>query len=324
MMNGQEQFPETPDSSPEEIPVPSDRSFIDRYGISPVVFALATLIIVFIAYQIIGGVITYFLFGLNPTADNVDGLRLVTGIGQLLFILLPTVLLIRLGTTEPSRFLRLEFPGVQALIVPLVGIFSLQQMLQIYLVFQEKIPLPPELEEFTRQLKDMIDQLTKLLAGSSSVPELFWVIFIIALIPAVAEEFLFRGLVQRSIERQFGPIRAMVVTGIIFGAYHLNPFSFVPLAILGIYLGFLAMRARSLWTSVAAHFYNNTYACVTLYWKMDDTVPGGGNPEQMAVGPLLLLFWFYGVLLILSTLYFVKITRLPDMNDEPEIDSPVE
>ncbi len=300
--------PPSPEPPYEQVPVPPLLSFMDRHGIAPIAFSLVVLVVVFVTYQIIGGVVTYFLFGVNPTISQVGGLRLVTGLGQIILIFLPTLFFIRLATLSPAEFLHLRLPDIRALLVPLVGIVSLQQMLQIYMVFQEKIPLPPEVEDLTRQLREMIDQLTKLLAGSSSVPELIWVIIIIALIPAVVEEFLFRGLVQRSFERQMGATWSVILTGIIFGAYHLNPFSFVPLVVLGMYLGFLAMRANSLWASVAAHFYNNTYACVTLYMKVDDNIVGTGNPEDMSAGTLLALFWFFGIIFIISTLYFMKIT----------------
>jgi membrane protease YdiL (CAAX protease family) len=154
-----------------------------------------------------------------------------------------------------------------------------------------------------------------MLASASSIPELLFVIVVIAFIPAIAEEFLFRGLVQRNVERNTSPMRAAVITGIIFGAYHLNPFSFVPLVALGIYLGFIAMRARSIWVSVAAHFFNNAFACIMLYCNMDEDIVGAGAPEKMSSGELLLAFWFYGIIFILSTLYFLKITR----ESEPQV-----
>ena len=307
-MDDQNQQPVAPEPAYEQIPSPPVLSFMDRHGIAPVAFAMIVLIAVFFTYQIIGGIITYFLFGVNPTMNQVGGLRVVTGLGQIFLIFIPTMFFVRLATLTPAEFLRLRLPDIRTFIVPLIGIVSLQQMLQIYMIFQEKIPLPPEVEDVTRQLKEMIDQLTKLLAGSASIPELLWVILIIALIPALVEEFLFRGLILRTFERQVGSLWAVVITGIIFGAYHLNPFSFVPLVVLGVYLGFLAMRAGSLWASVAAHFYNNTYACVTLYFNVDDNIVGTGNPDQMSTGTLLVLFWFFGIIFIVSTLYFMKIT----------------
>src|SRR5208283_2979510 len=156
--------------------------------------------------------------------------------------------------------------NVKTFFIPLVGIFSLQIMLQIYLVFQERIPLPPELEHQLEEFKQLMDEAYKLLVNSNSIPELFWVIFVIALIPAIAEELLFRGLVQRSFEKSMSPMRAAIATGIIFAGYHLNPSSFVPLAVIGIYLGFLAMRADSLWVSMATHFYNNALATIVFYF----------------------------------------------------------
>ena len=306
-----EQHQPKPEDTPPEVQVasPVPMTFIERHGISPAAFAMIALGIVFFTYQIIGGVITVLLFGMNPSPDHVLGFRLVTGIGQLVLILIPTLVLARFCSRETGTFLRLNFPDMRTILLPLVGILSLQQMLQVYMVFQDRIPLPDQLQELARQLKDMLEQVTKLLASASTLPELVWVIVVIALIPAIAEEFLFRGLVQRNMEKNTTPMRAAVITGIIFGAYHLNPFSFVPLASLGMYLGFVAMRARSLWASVATHFFNNAYGCIMLYYNMDEDIVGAGTAEKMSSGELLLVFWFFGIIFIISTLYFLRITN---------------
>jgi membrane protease YdiL (CAAX protease family) len=284
-------------------------SFIERYGISPSVFAFLSLIIIFILYQIVGGVATFFLFGLTPNENNVEGYRLATAVGQVLFIFLPTLILVRFASSKPKEFFRVRMPDIRTLIIPIIGIFSLQQMLQIYLVFQERIPLPEPLQKASQQFKELFEQVYKLLATSHTVPELLWVIVVLALIPAIAEEFLFRGLVQRSLQGSMTPMRAALVTGIIFGAYHLNPFSFIPLVILGMYLGFLAMRADSIWASSAAHFYNNAAACVATYFRLDDDAIITGNPDQMSLATLLGTFWFFGVIFLLSTFYYIKITQ---------------
>ena len=182
-------------------------------------------------------------------------------------------------------------------------------MLQIYMIAQEKIPLPHQLEELLRELNEAMEAATKLLATSSSIPELFWVILIIAVIPAIAEELFFRGLIQRSLEKRVSPMQAAIVTGIIFGAYHFNPSSLVPLAVLGIYLGFLVMRSGSIFVSMAAHFYNNAYACASVYLYKNENALVAGDPEQMSALMLVLTFWFFGVVFLLSTYYFVHITK---------------
>ncbi len=310
--------------------------FIDRHGIPPVLFVFLCLVGLFLLYQGLPAVITLIVFGFKVdgkivTPENVNLWRLFTGLSQILLLLLPTLFLVRLVSLRPVEFFRLRLPKFQTFLLPLIGILSLQQMLQIYLNFQEKIPLPEPIERLSDQFKQVIEEVTRLLASSSTVPELVWVVLIIAVIPAFAEEFLFRGLVQRSLERSVSPWRGAVLSGVIFGLYHLNPASFVPLASLGIYLGFLAMRGNSLWLSVAAHFYNNAIACIAVFLHQNDDAIITGNPHEMSVGELLITFWLFGVVFLVSTYYFVHMTkpaepvaiRLEDGPDDRDKSMPV-
>ena len=288
---------------------PQRQTIVERLGISHVLFALLSLIFIFILYQIVGGIITLLVFGMKPTPDNIFGYRLATGLGQIIFILVPTLVFVRFVSFTPREYFRVKLPALQTVIVPLIGIFSLQQVLQIYLIFQEKIPLPENIQSMLEKFKTMFEELYKQLVSTNSVPELLWVVLIIALIPAVAEEFMFRGLIQRSFEKGTTPVRGVIITGIIFGAYHMNPFSFIPLVIIGIYLGFLAMRSGSIWVSVITHFFNNFLACFALYFKLKDDYVVVGNVDDMSVGSLVATFWFFGVIFILSIYYFMKITK---------------
>jgi len=300
-------------------PEPPRLTFVERHGISPVLFVGITLVFLFFLYQGIPTVVALIVYGFNigpetklVTAENVDAWRAMTGLSQILLLLLPTLALARLVTFSRPSFFRLRLPRLRLFILPFIGILSLQQMLQIYLIVQDKIPLPDALERFNDQLKAAYEEVARLLTSSGSVPELLWVILVIALIPAFAEEFLFRGLVQRSLEKGSTPWRAVIATGIIFGAYHVNPTSFVPLAVLGIYLGFLAMRADSLWVSVAAHFYNNAVACFAVFLHQDEDAILTGVPQKMDTTELLLSFWLFGVVFLIATYFFIHATKSPD------------
>jgi len=298
---------------------PSDSSFqqlpfIRRQNISPILFGFLALLLIFLLYQIVGGAAAFVFFGLKPTAGHVAGFRIVTGLSQVFLILIPTVILVRLTTTTPARFLRLSFPHPRVFLMPVIGIFSLQQMLQIYLVLQEKIPLPERLLPIINQLRESIEEAYRQIVSSSSVPELLFVVLVIALIPAFVEELLFRGLVQRSFENGLGPMKGAVLTGIIFGAYHLNPFAFIPLAALGIYLGFLTMRANSIWVSVVVHFFNNATASLAMYLHYDDDAIVTGNPNTMSGGNLLLSFVVFGSLFVATTVLFVRATEKEKKN----------
>jgi membrane protease YdiL (CAAX protease family) len=177
------------------------------------------------------------------------------------------------------------------------------------------IPLPAELEKLITSMKDALDQALMSLLSAGSFTEFLGVVAVIAVIPGVAEEFVFRGLVQRSFEKGMGPVRAFVVTGIVFGAFHLNPFSIVPLVTLGVYLGFLAWRADSIWVSVAAHFFNNLIPVGALYFGLADESVVKGDMGDVPTGLLMATFWFSGVIFLLSTYYFLHLTRAPANND---------
>ena len=317
------------DLSPEDLrraaetgePVHPGIPFIDRHGVTPLVFASLCLLFLFLLYQVVGGTVAFFLFGLTPGPEDIFGMRVVTGLGQILLLFLPTLFLVRLATFSPREYLRLRRPRVRPVLLALLGIFCLQQILQIYLVLQDKIPLPDELARQLEQYREVVESSMRMLVGASSVPELLWVILVIALIPAVVEEFLFRGLVQRSIERGSSPLHAAIVTGVVFGAYHLIPSSIVPLSLLGIYLGFLAYRADSLWVSVIAHFFNNAVACVATYLRVDDAAVVTGDPKEMSLAMLLGTLWFFGILFLLTTYYFIRVTPSrpdEDLDAEPE------
>src|SRR5512142_1905261 len=103
------------------------QTFNERLGVSPVLFAMLALVVVFLLYQGVGALITFLLFGLKPTAQNVNGMRIMTGVSQVLFLLVPTLVMARMATFSSRDYFRLHRPSAGALLLPLVGIFSLQQ-----------------------------------------------------------------------------------------------------------------------------------------------------------------------------------------------------
>jgi len=81
-----------------------------------------------------------------------------------------------------------------------------------------------------------------------------------ALVPGIAEEILCRGLVQRGLQRRYGPIPAILLASLFFGALHLDPIHSALAAILGLYLGAIAYLAKSVRASMGCHVANNTAA----------------------------------------------------------------
>jgi membrane protease YdiL (CAAX protease family) len=296
---------------PGFLPGSDNRTFLERHGITPVTFGYLSVVFFFVVYQLVGSAISIVLFGISPDLNEPDNYRLFQGLAQVALLLLPAILLARLASHRPLEYLRLRRPSLPVLLVPLAGVFSLQQMLQVYLYYQGKIPLPPEVEKLVSEMKQAIDQALVNLLGAQSFTEFLGVVLVIAVIPAVAEEFVFRGLIQKSFERGIGPARGIATAGIIFAAFHLNPFSIVPLIALGVYLGFLAHRAGSIWVSAGAHFFNNFIPVAALHFGLADQSIITGDMGEMSFPMLMLTFWFSGVIFLLSTYSFIHLTRKP-------------
>ncbi|MDL1891538.1 CPBP family intramembrane metalloprotease [Sphingobacteriales bacterium CHB3] len=286
-------------------------------------FVSVSLIGIFFLYQIVGGTITFLLFGMDMADSNVTIVRLATMVGQVLFILIPTVILAKLrfpGRTNVFRFG--DFHPGQLLLV-LVAVFALQQLLQGYLMLQEAVPLelPPVVQQFVDQIKKLMEQMYRMLTSADSFPEFLFVVLVIAVTPAICEEILFRGLIQTTLEesgthdgggsRPQRGLTAAVIAGIVFGVYHLNPFTLIPLIVLGVYFGFVVYRTQNIVTSIAAHFFNNFLACVVVYLQLDENFIAISPDKFPDSETLLLNFALSSVVFVAATYYLVRITRRP-------------
>lgn len=301
-----------------EEPSGREQSFVERHSIHPVVFAIGSLVLVFVLYQLVAGTITFLLVGTAVTRDNVTSLRLLTMAGQILFILVPTLFLANLLAPRARGVFPWRMPNLPEIMFAILALLFLQQLFQIYLVFQDMIPLPDFVEKILGPLRKMTEEMFKGLVRADSVGELAFVVFVIAFVPAFVEEFFFRGLIQSSFERSMKPITAALVTGVIFGAYHFNPFSAVPLIGLGCFFGFLRLRSASIVVPMTTHFVNNTLAVLATYFSMDnDMVIGANKQEGLQTSVIIVQFVVYLLLFLAAFLAYLRTSRrtVPDSHD---------
>ncbi|MFA5196683.1 MAG: CPBP family intramembrane glutamic endopeptidase, partial [Bacteroidales bacterium] len=91
-------------------------------------------------------------------------------------------------------------------------------------------------------------------------------ILMIAVLPAIGEEFFFRGVLQRLLGEWFKNVHvAVIVTAVIFSAFHLQFYGFLPRFLLGMFLGYIFYWSGSLWVPIIVHFINNGLAVVVAW-----------------------------------------------------------
>ncbi len=278
----------------------------------PAGFAFAALGILFVLYQFVGGVITLLLLGGKITPDNVTGARYATIIGQFVFLLVPTIYLAKRQHGKISEAFQFRVPSFRETILAIFGMIALMQMAEVYLFFQSKIPLPEQIVPIVEAIKKAIEEAFKILIVSRSLPEMFFVLITVAITPALCEELMFRGLIQRNFSLAYGSKKGFIIAGTIFAFYHLNPFWLIPLIWLGIYFSFLRYRSQTLILPIIAHLINNSVAAVSVYafGVIDSTTPTMFMGEQDVPSNSVVFGSgvFFAIIFFLIIVQYIKVT----------------
>ena len=130
-------------------------------------------------------------------------------------------------------------------------------------------------EEWARAEESQAKQMTKLLADFGSVPQLLVGLLVIAIIPAIGEELVFRGVLQRQLHRWAGNMHVAVwLAALIFAAIHVQFFGFVPRVVLGALFGYLYFWSGRIIVPIVAHFVNNGFTVFLLYLQQTNQLKG--------------------------------------------------
>lgn len=156
-------------------------------------------------------------------------------------------------------------PKVENLALGTLLIISSFGLAQFVLWLNQQLPLP----KWATQIEDTAANMIEGLLVMNNPFELAMNLFVMAVLPAVGEELLFRGVIQRKLENLTNrPHLTIWITAIIFSAFHLQFEGFFPRLMLGGILGYLFYWTRNLWVPIAAHFvFNGMQVIVSYFYK---------------------------------------------------------
>lgn len=249
--------------------------WLERNQFHPLLMALAVFVLAFVLFQaviaplvILVGVVIDTVRGGQTAPPTIEGvleqltsnlplLMTANTIGQIVGFAVLAVVVAKLHTSQPASFLRWRRPEGRGLGLAALGWACLYPAVLWVGQLNASIPLPDALQAMEQAQVDLIEGL--LLGDDLPVVFLF---IALALTPAICEELLFRGYLQRQVERGLGTVASIALVGVLFGLYHLRLSQVLPLSLLGVYLGYVVWVTGSLWAGVLVHLLNNGLAVI--------------------------------------------------------------
>ncbi|MDO7874852.1 type II CAAX endopeptidase family protein [Hymenobacter sp. ASUV-10] len=192
--------------------------------------------------------------------------------------------------------------GAAALVIVILPFMSM------LIAWNAQAHFPAFVHDFELWAKDKEDQaavLTKFLTQLNSTGRLLVGLVVIAVVPAVAEELVFRGVIQQNLVRWFNSRHLGVwLAAALFSAIHMQFFGFVPRFVLGLVLGYLYEWSGNLLVPIAAHFTQNALQLLLLFLAQRGYFGAAFDPDanEALPWPVVLL----SALLTAGLLYFLR------------------
>jgi membrane protease YdiL (CAAX protease family) len=168
----------------------------------------------------------------------------------------------------------------------------------------QNIPLTRGLESTFKHWEDEYDKQAATLGSIRSGGEYFIALFILALLPAIAEEMLFRGCLQNVLVNITRSAAAgIIITSILFSLMHGSYYGFLVRLFLGCMLGYIYYYSKNIWLNVALHFLNNAFAVTAMY------LAGKSVAGETAKAVPAINFMLMGVAAFAGLLYTFKLFK---------------
>lgn len=178
-------------------------------------------------------------------------------------------------------------PQFALFILAMVLMWIQLPLINLLATFNDALVFPESLRPLGEWMRIQEDQAAKLTDAFLSMPnpsDFVISLILMALIPALGEEFLFRSTMQPLFTKWTNkPVLAIWISAFVFSFIHFQFFGFLPRFFMGAFLGYLFYWSGSVWYSVAAHFANNGLAVCVYYMKQHDLI--NFSTDDLGSGP---------------------------------------
>jgi membrane protease YdiL (CAAX protease family) len=243
----------------------------------------------------------------NPAYS--DAMKVIQGMTAILGFFVPTLVVAAMLNRRPFKLLGFSGPPITmkqvVLVILLIGVSLLVATSLSYLT--NSTPIPDAWKVRFDRLEEEYNRQVSAIISLRTAKDYIIGLVILAFVPALCEETLFRGGLQNFLSKGTGrPWVAIVIVSILFSLAHFSFYGFLSRLFLGLVLGALFHYSGKLWLSILAHFINNALAITVLYISIQQ-----GKPMEEAMKQDATSFW--GVMAIpVVVILFVALKRASD------------
>ena len=177
-------------------------------------------------------------------------------------------------------------------IIPFLFITSIALLIGIAGPISRLIPVPESMKESILQI-----------AGQTG----FWTFILMVISAPVLEELIFRGIMLEGLLKKYTPATSIIISSVLFGIAHLNPWQLVSGLIIGIFSGWVYYKTRSLVPSVIIHAAANLSGFTMRYFIEPDSSINQGLLENYGGLRNLVLLIIGSAIIILVSIYHLSI-----------------
>ena len=238
-------------------------------------FSLGAYLIVptallFVCYQLLDISHADFMYQLTLTAPVLTYqlvLVCANSVGAIFsFILVPLYFIKQYERISFQYYFNQKNINPTAIVISIGLTMSLMVVNSLFIEWNMSVEFPESIVGAIDRMEEQGKILTDYLIHFESFGYFLVVLVAVAIVPAIGEELLFRGLIQKFFRQIFGnPHAAIWVTAILFSAFHLQFYGFLPRMLLGAFFGYLFYFSRNLGYAIIAHFINNGFTVTLLY-----------------------------------------------------------
>lgn len=241
---------------------------------------LSIVAVSLIVISILGGLLLIPIYDVNillPGAlNNLDDPNTLAAVKMFQLInafsvfIIPPVVFAFLVTKKKAAYLQLnQIPTFSSLIMVAIVMVAAMPAINWMVEMNSAMHLPEfmsGIEDWMRSAETQAEKLTKAFLRMDTTRAFVFNLFLIAVIPAIGEELLFRGVMQKILVKWTGSVHVGIwIAAALFSAMHGQFFGFFPRMMLGAMFGYMLVWSGSLWLPILGHFINNGAAVVLLY-----------------------------------------------------------